>query len=215
MPSSGQALPSRPEPAALVWRTLFALTLTLTVAAVLGNELVGVMLPHLRSACHWIDGDFTVLSLKLTQNRQETVVAMQVNLAHAIQVGRQIVHPHPQGMIEVSTPAGTMLQPVVAALTVALAWPASVRRTLIAATIATALGLAALCIDLPFTLMAFAREMFYEHYDPQGTYLSLLQLDFLKSGGRIALGLVMGAGAVAFSHGVLPARDAATTARAA
>ncbi|MFN0316683.1 MAG: hypothetical protein ACKVQA_16800 [Burkholderiales bacterium] len=192
MPSFAAAARAWPDPLRFAPRFVLALALALCAATLWGKEFIVLLLPYVRAALPWLDDSFAITSLGLHQ-AQDTVIALRVTLAKAVFINGHFTFTDPRGWLEVTTTAGTMLQPMVIALGIAAAWPKTVFSTLIACVLALLGTLLLLLADLPLTLYAYVWDMFHFHYDPDGFSPLVAWHQFMLSGGRLGLGLVIGA----------------------
>lgn len=196
MPSSTPSAAEWPEPAAVIAGLLAGFALSIALAALGGRHLIELLLPLAQSPIVWLDDRFAILFLGIDHTTQDTVIRLRVNLLRMLVVGTQVVQPHPKGWLEVTTTVGAMLQPLAIGLGLALAWPARISRRLGRAALASAGGLLFMLIDIPLTLHAYVWDMFLAAYDP-GHFSPLMTVHrFLHGGGRLGIGVALGAMAI-------------------
>lgn len=191
MPSSTSASAAWPEPGWLLLRLVVAFALAIGLAWLGGRWLVEALLPLAQPILLWIDDRFAILFLGLDHSGHDTVIRLRVNLIRMIVVGSHVAEPHPKGWLEVTTPAGAMLQPLTIALGLVAAWPGRAASLLLRLALAATLGLLFMAVDMPLTLHAYAWDMFLERFDPD--HISpLMQIHrFLHGGGRLSIGILI------------------------
>lgn len=158
-----------------------------------GARVVAALIP----ATHWsldrIDDRVGTTALSVEQGRSETVIRMRSRVVQPIVIGNDAVFPTGQDWFEISTPLFGMLVPFVLATSLAGAWPGSPARRLLRASLAGALSIAWLLVDLPLSLHGFAWGALRDSHAPGAFYPSILWLDFMHSGGRLAVGVLLAA----------------------
>jgi hypothetical protein len=190
-----------PEPAVALAGLFAGFALSIALAALGGRYLVELLLPLNQSLLVGLDDRFAILFLGIDHTIQDTVIRLRVNLLRIIVVGTHVIEPHPKGWLEVTTTVGAMLQPLTIGLGLALAWPGRISRRLARAALACASGLLFMLIDIPLTLHAYVWDMFLAAYDPDHFSPLMTAHRFLHGGGRLGIGVALGAMAiVAFSH---------------
>ncbi len=182
------AAPVWPSPARLVLGVLLSFTLTGAAAWLWGRACVEATLPLARHVLQLVDHRFTVLFLGTDLSHQDTVVRLRVNFAGPTVVGSQVVFPHPRGWLDVSTPVGSLLQPILIGCALAGAWPGALRQRVLRVAGAAALGVAFLVVDIPITLNTLVRD--YVFHGAERFSAPSLWDAFLSAGGRLALGAV-------------------------
>lgn len=196
MPSSTPSAAEWPEPAAAITGLLAGFALSITLAALGGRHLVELLLPIVQTLIAWLDDRFAILFLGIDHTTQDTVIRLRVNLLRMLVVDTQVVQPHPKGWLEVTTTVGAMLQPLTIGLGLTLAWPARISRRLARAALASAGGLLFMLIDIPLTLHAYVWDMFLAAYDPDHFSPLMTAHHFLHGGGRLCIGVALGAMAI-------------------
>ncbi|MFP5418974.1 MAG: hypothetical protein ACLGHA_07430 [Gammaproteobacteria bacterium] len=191
MPSSTAA--AWPSPGRFALALILGLAVTLVCAWAWGETLIETVLPISRTLLGWIDDRFGILFLGVEHNWQDTVVRLRVNILQLFVMGEQVIEAHPKGWLEVTTTTGAMLQPLVIAPAIAFALPGSIRTRILAFALAAFLAFGFLLIDLPVTLHAYVWDMFVDHLDPARFSPLMVWHDFLHAGGRLGIGLLLGA----------------------
>lgn len=108
--------------------------------------------------------------------------------------GGQQVEALPEGWLEVTTTTGAMLQPLIIASAIGLALPGSLTARLTCGALATLFAFGFLLLDLPLTLHAYVWDMFIDHLQPDRFSPLMLWHDFMHSGGRLGVALLLGLG---------------------
>jgi hypothetical protein len=178
-------------------RFLLALLLLSTaagsVAWLSGARMVSALMP----ATHWmldrIDDRIGTTVLTVERGRSETVIRMRNRVVQPVVIGAAAVFPTGQDGFEFATPLFGMLVPFVLAVGLAGAWPGSLPRRLLSAALAGALAVAWLLVDLPLSLHGFAWGALRDGHAPGTFYSSILWLEFMHSGGRLAVGVLLAA----------------------
>lgn len=190
MPSSIAAAWPSPGRFALALITGFALTLVM--AWMWGSVLVEALLPLTHTVLGWIDDRFSVLFLGVEHNWQDTVVRLRLNFSTGFVLGGRIISPDPRGALWVTTPVGSLLQPLVIAPAIAGALPGRPTLHLIRFGLAALLALSFLVIDLPLTLHAVAWDMLTYSLGVNDFSPLLTWYQFTQSGGKLGMGVLMG-----------------------
>lgn len=182
-----------PSPGRFALALIPGFVLTLVAASAWGTALVEALLPLTHTLLGWIDSRFGVLFLGVEHNWQDTVIRLRLSFTTAFFLGGQVVLPDPRGALWVTTPVGSLLQPLVIAPPMAAALPGQIVVRLTRLGLAALLALGFLVIDLPVTLHAIAWDTLA--YDVKlNDFSPLLAWNrFMQSGGRLGLGVLMGA----------------------
>ncbi|MHB1176685.1 MAG: hypothetical protein ACYCZJ_16365 [Sulfuriferula sp.] len=190
MPSSIAAVWPSPGRFALALSLGFALTLAAAWWG--GSTLIEALLPLAHATLDWMDDRFNVRFLGVEHNWQDTVIRLRLGFSRGFVLGGQVLSADPRGSVWVSTPVGSLLQPLVIAPAMAAALPGRLPIRLIRAGLAVLLALAFLLIDLPLTLHAAAWDDLA--YSLKVTDFSplLAWYQFSLSGGRLGIGVLMG-----------------------
>ncbi len=182
-------------------RFVLALLVLLALNHAYAKSLTEALLPLIRWEIAQLDDDYRVLVLALSRQGADTVIRLDVGLAHDIVVGARVLPTDPRARANVSTLAGHITQAALLCLAVILALPArGAMEYPLRAPVACA-GLALLLlVDVPFVLWAELWDIHSSALDP-GRVSLLLWRDFLQGGGRFVLGLGLGVLAVAVAAG--------------
>ena len=178
----------------LFWTTVPALLLLIVLVTV-GEHLVQLSIPALRSVFEWVAPDFKVLQLELDRERADRVLRASVTLGRYTFVGGQLIAPDPRGVAQASTVALHGLQGPVLALWACLAWPASRVGTRMLRLLACLPAVALVfLLDAPVVLAAGIWDFLVDAHAPDSWQPLLIARDLLQGGGRVAIGLAIGAG---------------------
>ncbi|MFH1816305.1 MAG: hypothetical protein ABIK08_15150 [Pseudomonadota bacterium] len=190
MPSSTAA--AWPSPGRFALALIAGFALTLIAAWWWGSTLIEALLPLAHAALDWMDDRFNVRFLGVEHSWQDTVIRLQLGFSHGFVLGGRVLSADPRGSLWVSTPVGSLLQPLVIAPAMAAALPGRLTLRLMRAGLAALLALAFLLIDLPLTLHAAAWDDLA--YSLKVTDFSplLSWYQFSLSGGRLGIGVLMG-----------------------
>lgn len=177
----------------LLWAVVAA-ALLLTGLVLIGDWMVRTSLPALRSMFAWIAPDFQLQRLELQRDKADQVLRAWVTLGRYTFVGGQLITPDPRGMAQASTIALHGLQGPLLALWAAVAWPASAGQTR-ALRLLACLPAAALLflLDAPVVLAASLWQFLVDAYAPGSFQALLVARDLLQGGGRVVIGLAIGA----------------------
>lgn len=191
----------------IVARLLVGAVLSVYLVIACGPTLADAFLPVLRWALVHLDTEDRVIALTIGDqgvvSGNDRVYRLVVAPEKAVYIGERIQFPQAGGGAAVSVLVAYLWQPLVIALPLALAWPASrriewpVRMGVLASLLA---GLA--LIDLPFTLWAQIWKIYIDALAPGMLSALLVWSSFLQGGGRLLLGLVMASTSVYLGHRV-------------
>jgi hypothetical protein len=194
----------------MIWRT--ALRLALATALVLAaahwyaRDAVKLLLPVLTPALGFVADDFRIVRLDFVDERKNASIAALAVLDRPLFLDGRAIVPDGSQMMVVGTTLGTVLQPLVVALVLVLAWPAGLREMALRLTIASALLGVVLLVDTPFSLAAWLWDAQLKAYEPARASPLVWWNVFLNGGGRLALGLIAGALAIAFAQRITARR---------
>lgn len=198
MPSSTAA--DWPSPGRFALALLIALAVTLAAAWAGGEFLIEKLLPATRIVLGWIDDRFGILFLGVEHNWQDTVVRLKVNILQFFVMGGKVIGENPAGWLEVTTTTGAMLQPLVIGPAIAFALPGALHRRIAAFALAALLAFGFLLVDLPVTLHAYVWDMFVDNLEPNRFSPLMLWHDFLHSGGRLGVAVILGLAGWRLAH---------------
>ncbi|MCP5333186.1 MAG: hypothetical protein H7A13_07490 [Pseudomonadales bacterium] len=183
-----------PSPARFALALTVSLALTLCAVWLWGTALIERLIPVVGQLLGLIDDRFGILFLGVEHDWQDTVVRLRVNVIEPFVMGGQQVEALPEGWLEVTTTTGAVLQPLIIASATGLALPGGLAARLTSGALATLLAFGFLLLDLPLTLHAYVWDMFIDHLEPD-RFSPLMQWhQFLHSGGRFGVALLLGLG---------------------
>lgn len=181
-----------PDPTRFALGLVAGLALTLGLAWVWGAPLIERLLPVAHALLGWIDDRFGILFLGVERNWQDTVVRLRVNVITLFVMGGKAIAPQPDGWLEVTTPTGALLQPLLIAPALALALPGGIVTRVAAFGLAALLALGFLVLDVPLTLHAHIWNVFIDNLDPDRFSPLMIWHEFLQGGGRLAIAPLLG-----------------------
>lgn len=181
-----------PSPGRFALALVLGFALTLAAGSVWGTALVEASLPLTRILLGWMDERFGIAFLGVEHNWQDTVIRLQLSFSTAFFVGGQVVLPDPRGALWVTTPVGSLLQPLVIAPAIAAAPPGNPAIRLARFGLAALLTLGFLVVDLPVTLHAVAWDTLTYSVKLNDFSPLLAWNQFMQSGGRLGLGVLTG-----------------------
>lgn len=184
----------------VVLRAALATALLLVAAQFHSRDAVGVLLPGLSKALAWVADDFEIISVEFVTERNSLNIAALARLAHVVVLGGRAIVPDGQALLIAATTVGTVLQPLLVALVLVLAWPARLPEMALRLLMAAVLLALVLLIDTPFSLAAGLWDAQLRQYAPGHASPLVWWHIFLSGGGRLALGLVAGAVAIALAR---------------
>jgi hypothetical protein len=201
MPESGStgavaAASAAAAPAGLLRFALGALalcTLATAVAWKSGPALVSALVPPARWSMHQMEAGLAATALSVEQGRSEQVIRMRSRVVSPLVVGTQVVFPTGEDWFDIATPLFGMLVPFVLAAGLAGAWPGSLALRLARTALGGVLAVAWLMVDLPMSLLGFAWGALRDSHAPGVWYPSILWLEFMHAGGRLAVGVLLAA----------------------
>ncbi len=188
---------NRVEPAALGWvvRLVLATALVLTGAHYQARAVVGWVLWPLAHTLAWVASDFRVLEFGFASDRGNRSLAAVARLEHTVVIGETAVVPDDSPMV-VSANVGTVLQPVLAALVLVLAWPGGLVEIMMRLLLLMPLLAIVLLVDTPLSMAAWLWFALFQMHDPGHASPLLWWSTFLNGGGRLVLGLTVAAVAI-------------------
>ena len=185
---------------ALVLRVLLAAAVVLALAHVGARDVAKLLLPMLREALAVVADDFSIQRFELMQERANTTIGALAVQERTLFLGGQAIVPDGQQVVVASTTVGTVMQPLLVLAVLVLAWPARLLEFTVRLGLAATAGVVVLLLDTPFSLAAWLWDAQLKMYEP-GTSSPLIWWNvFLNGGGRLALGLVAAALAIALAQ---------------
>ncbi|WP_296660266.1 hypothetical protein [Thiobacillus sp. 0-1251] len=149
-------------------------------------------MPLTHAALDGLDDRFSVRFLGVEHNWQDTVIRLRLGFSRGFVLGGQVLSADPRGALWVSTPVGSLLQPLVIAPAMAAALPGRLLVRLMRSGLAALLALAFLLIDLPVTLHAAAWDTLAFSLKVTDFSPLLSWYQFSLSGGRLGIGVLIG-----------------------
>lgn len=178
-------------------RLLIAATLVLAAAHLGGRDLARALLPLLHAGLEVVASDFSVQRLEMVDERANASIGALAVLERSIFLGGQAIVPDGSQAMVVGTTVGTVLQPLLVLAVLVLAWPATAKELALRVALAAALGVLVLLLDTPFSLAAWLWDAQIKLYEPGRSSWLVGWNVFLNGGGRLALGLIAAALAIA------------------
>lgn len=178
----------------LLWPVAAALVL-LAGLVLSGDWLVQASIPAMRSSFAWVAPDFQLQRLDLQREQADQVLHASVTLGRYTFVGGHLITPDPRGLAEASTIALHGLQGPLLALWAATVWPATALRTRALRCLACLPAAVLLfLLDAPVVLAAGMWQFLVDAHAPGSWQPLLIARDLLQGGGRVVIGLAIGAG---------------------
>jgi hypothetical protein len=186
--------------AALIWRLPLATAVVLLAAHHWAHEVVVHLMPALSWALKTAADDFTVLQFGFgTERGNDSLVALAL-LKRTLVFGSTAVVPDGVSIMAVGSATGNVLQPVLVALVLMLAWPAHLLEMAVRLAIGTVLQAVVLLINTPLSMAAWLWFAQLQRYAPHDWSALVWWNIFLNGGGRLVLGLVTAVLAIALAR---------------
>lgn len=173
------------------------------------SALVDAALPAVGATLDAIDGTYATVKLSAVAIDGELAIERTATPAGAHALGGHVVFPDPQTRLSAHVDAGYILQPLVLALALAIAWPAGGGRRWMLRLAALAPALAALALlDVALALYGFVWGREIALLEP-GRFSALVSwADFMTAGGRYLLAIAAAVAATLISRAASPAKSA-------
>ena len=184
------------------------LRLMLATVALLGaahwysRDAVALLMPALSKALSFVADDFRILRFEFVSERGNAAIAALATLEHTLVLGGRAIVPNGTSVMAVTTTVGTVLQPLLVALVLVLAWPARWLEALLRIVFVAPLIALLVLLDTPFSMAAWLWEIQLRAYEPGRASPLVWWNIFLNGGGRLALGLLAGASSVVLAQAV-------------
>jgi hypothetical protein len=161
------------------------------------EEIVDWMLPAIPATMDWLARDFRIESVGLIVERGSARVGILAVLSRSLVEGGRAVIAGETAPIFLTATVGAVLQPAWLALIVVAAWPGRAAEFALRMPLVLPAAALALLLDTPVSFAirlwdAQLRTLHIPHNSPLVWWVA-----FLEGGGRLVLGLVAGAVAVA------------------
>jgi hypothetical protein len=179
-----------------VWRFVLCLAMVVAAAHRWGLAAAEWVLPMIAAQIHAMDNTYRIVSLAVITQGGEDLIRIVVTLARCVVLPDGAHCSDPRAQAQASTLLGHLTLPPTLAVAAVLAWPAASWRELawrIPMLLPSLMILVAL--DVPMVLWGSLWRLHVDAFAPQLWSPLLNWVDFLQTGGRMALGLVC-AGAV-------------------
>lgn len=184
----------------LVWRVVLATVLVLGAAHFYARDAVKLLLPVLSPTLAFVADDFKIVRFDLVDERKNASVAALAVLERSVFLGGRAIVPDGTQVMMVGTTVGTVLQPLLVALVLVLAWPARLNEMALRLVIAIPLLAVVVLADTPFSLAAWLWDAQIKLHEPGRASALVWWNVFLNGGGRLALGLIAGTLAIALAQ---------------
>lgn len=180
------------KPLHIMLRLVIATALILPLTIHYADSIVRMLMPLYRLIFEFIGDDYHIIFFGLAGRGVESVIRVDISLAHAVAVGGHLVFPDPRGTASVTTLVVQTIQPATVALIAVLGWPClSLRRWFIRLMSVVVFLLIVTSLDVPFLLGGEVWSLIIDHMAP-GTESALVSWSqFLQGGGRAVLGILV------------------------
>jgi hypothetical protein len=184
----------------IVLRSLAATALALAASHYLARDAVAPLLPGLAKLLAWVADDFEIVRFEFFTDRGQLTIGALARVDHTLFLGGRAIVPDGHQIGVVGTTVGTVLQPLLVAFVLVLAWPARWLELVLRLPVAALLLAVVMLIDTPFSLAAWLWDAQLRQYEPGRASPLIWWNTFLNGGGRLALGLVAGALAIVLAR---------------
>lgn len=198
----------------IAWRVVLATALVLAATHFYARDVVKLLLPALPPVLGLVANDFKILRVELVDERKNASIGALAVLDRTLFLDGRAIVPDGSQVMMVGTTLGTVLQPVLVALVLVLAWPARWAEMALRLAIASALLVVVLLIDTPFSLAAWLWDAQLRAYEPGRASPLVWWNVFLNGGGRLALGLIAAALAIELAQRIALAAPRTTRTQA-
>lgn len=181
-------------------RLVLATAAVLAAAHLLSRDAVALLLPTLSTALGFVADDFKILRFDFFSERGNASIGALAVLNHTVVLGGRAIVPDDVSVMMVGTTVGTVLQPVLVALVLVLAWPARWIEMAPRLAIVVALLAVVVLLDTPLSMAAWLWDVQLRAHEPGRASPLVWWNIFLNGGGRLALGLIAGALSIALAQ---------------
>lgn len=181
-------------------RLVVATAGVLVAAHVWSHDVVALLLPVLSTALEFAAGDFSILRFEFVSDRGNSSIGALALLKHTIVLGGHAIVPDDVSVMMVGSTVGTVMQPLLVALVLVLAWPARVVEMALRLLVACALIAIVLLADTPLSMAAWLWDIQLRAHEPGRSSPLVWWNIFLNGGGRLALGLIAGVLSIAWAR---------------
>ena len=186
--------------ASLIWRLALATAVVLLAAHLWSHELLVQLKPVLFWAVETAAGDFTVLQFDFAKDRGADSLVALAQLKRTLMFGSTAVVPDGVSVMAVGSATGNVLQPMLVALVLMLAWPSHLLEMVMRLAIGTVLQAGVLLINTPLSMAAWLWFAQLQKHSPDQWSALVWWNIFLNGGGRLVLGLVSAVLAIAIAR---------------
>jgi hypothetical protein len=184
-----------------------------TIAVAYQERLVGAAMPLFRAWLGWIDDTYRTVDLSVVNFKGEWVVQRIATPARPHAMGEHVVYTDPGTHLTSQAAAGIVLQPLVLALGLLIAWPwRNAVELAMRFAVATPLALLVVLLDVPMMLYGFTWYQEISLLDPDRFSLLAHWADIMNAGGRFALAVVATTLAIFVALSSSPRKTASPTA---
>ncbi len=167
------------------------------LAVVLQGRLVGATLPMFRAWLGWIDDTYRTVDLSMIDLKGELVVQRIATPAHPHAIGGVVVYNDERSSLSTQVAAGIVLQPLVLAVALLIAWPwRSAAELALRLAAATPLMVLVMLLDVPMMLYGFIWYQELSAVDAARFSALAYWADMMNAGGRFVLAIAAAALAV-------------------
>jgi len=191
----------------IAWRLVLASIAVLVAANFWARDAVRLLLPVLSPALGIVADDFKILRVEMIDERKNASVGALAVLDRTLFLGGRAIVPDGTQVMVVSTTVGTVLQPLLVALVWVLAWPARWAEMAWRLLIASLLLAIVMLGDTPLSLAAWLWDAQIRSYEPGRASPLIWWNVFLNGGGRLAMGLIAAALAIALAQRAVAPRQ--------
>jgi hypothetical protein len=197
---SASHAPRGASAASLIWRVPLATAAVLLAAHLWSHDLLVQLKPVLSWALETAAGDFAVLQFDFAKDRGADSLVALAQLKRTLVFGSMAVVPDGVTAMAVGSATGNVLQPMLVALVLMLAWPAHLLEMAVRLAIGTVLQAGVLLINTPLSMAAWLWFAHLQRYAPDEWSALVWWNIFLNGGGRLVLGLASAVLAIALAR---------------
>jgi hypothetical protein len=197
---SASRAPRGASAASLLWRLPLATALVLLAAHLWSHDLLVQLKPVLSWALETAADDFTVLQFDFAKDRGNDSLVALAQLKRTLMFGSTAVVPDGVTAMAVGSATGNVLQPMLVALVLMLAWPSHLLEMAVRLAIGTVLQAGVLLINTPLSMAAWLWFAHLQRYAPDERSALVWWNIFLNGGGRLVLGLASAVLAIALAR---------------
>ncbi len=187
-------------PAHVSLRLVAATAVVLMAAHFWSRDVVALLLPVLSAALGFVADDFRILSFEFVSDRGNSSIGAVAMLKHTIVLGGRAIVPDDVSVMMVGSTVGTVMQPLLVALVLVLAWPARMIEMALRLAAACTLIAIVLLVDTPLSMAAWLWDIQLRAHEPDRWSPLVWWNIFLNGGGRLALGLIAGVLSIAWAR---------------